>query len=399
MLTTVSAPGGMKRVDNLDDLTRELRIQSRYRTRVMLEGDDKASKWIKKFVSAVSDDYRKMITAAMGVDGDVGIDELVAVLKREAEHNFFVTHDGTTYHIHRDKASGSPAKEHAKDVDGDTTPEGLKKQVDFSEVPDEPGSFYANVPEDGFAFARMDTIEGPAEAWIDKHGYIHRDGDRPAVIYGTGRVEYMDRNAFHRVRGPAVINPDGSEEDWIKGKLVARRACPGKRSRPSRQEPNRGGPGDEQRKEERRARKESPETEVEQPPLKRSKTALEEAPPGPESEPEPESGTGEKSEPKSEPKEKPESESESDGDDDPVCDFLGSECPALEAKSDTAELCESCGEESYYVFSTACLCCGGGLCFSCHEHDTHTAGARDYLYCHRCAQMCDPENDTCWHRE
>jgi hypothetical protein len=302
--------------------------------------------------------------------------------------------------MHRNKASGAPAKEHAKDVDGDTTPEGLKKQVDFSEVPDEPGSFYANVPEDGFAFAGIDTIEGPAEAWIDKYGYIHRDGDRPAVIYGTGRVEYMDRNAFHRVHGPAVINPDGSEEDWIKGKLVARRACPGKRSRPSRQEPTHGGPGDEQRKE-------SPETEVEQPPLKRSKTTLEETPPGHESEPEPESGAEEKPEPKSEPKEKPEpepeekpeSESESDGDDDPVCDFLGYECVLLESKSNTVEWCESCGEESHYVFSTGCECCSGAVCFSCHEHDTHTADARYYLYCHRCAQMCDPENDTYWHKE
>ncbi len=88
-----------------------------------------------------------------------------------------------------------------------------------------------------------------------------------------------------------------------------------------------------------------------------------------------------------------------DDDDDPMCDFLGTGCTTTETKNSSLSLCRSCAKESYYVVSNGCECCGGDVCHDCHEHDTHKASRKYDLFCEECAQKCDSENDTYWHRE
>lgn len=98
--TIVSVPGGMTRVDDHNDLPIELGIQSCFRSKIMLEGNGKASKWIKGYVSRVTPSQKKVLTDAMGVCDDDD-DALVEVMKREAECNFFVMRNGTTFRKNR----------------------------------------------------------------------------------------------------------------------------------------------------------------------------------------------------------------------------------------------------------------------------------------------------------
>lgn len=91
--------------------------------------------------------------------------------------------------------------------------------VDFGPC-DEPSLSYVKLDQGEYAFTKMDTIHGPAEAWIDRLGLSHRDNDMPAVIYGSGRLEWWQHGKYHRDHGPAIINDDGSEEYWKKGKFV-----------------------------------------------------------------------------------------------------------------------------------------------------------------------------------
>jgi len=52
-----------------------------------------------------------------------------------------------------------------------------------------------------------------------KDGKYHREGDLPAKIYPSGRVEYYINNELHREGDmPAIIHPSGTQEYYINGK-------------------------------------------------------------------------------------------------------------------------------------------------------------------------------------
>ena len=63
----------------------------------------------------------------------------------------------------------------------------------------------------------------PAYIWYTgtrlwyQHGKLHRDNDQPATIWADGVQEWYQHGRKHRIRGPAVINTDGSEEFWEEG--------------------------------------------------------------------------------------------------------------------------------------------------------------------------------------
>ena len=50
-------------------------------------------------------------------------------------------------------------------------------------------------------------------------GYLHGDGDDPAVIHADGTVVYVKWGRLHRDGGQAaVIRPDGTREYWVHGR-------------------------------------------------------------------------------------------------------------------------------------------------------------------------------------
>ena len=57
---------------------------------------------------------------------------------------------------------------------------------------------------------------GSALFWY-KNNFFHRDGDKPAVIYADGTLEWFINGIRHRVTGPAAVNPNKKHEYWIDG--------------------------------------------------------------------------------------------------------------------------------------------------------------------------------------
>ena len=49
---------------------------------------------------------------------------------------------------------------------------------------------------------------------------MHREGDKPAVIWSEGTLEWYKNGILHRTNRPAIVRPDGSEEYWINGNRV-----------------------------------------------------------------------------------------------------------------------------------------------------------------------------------
>ena len=56
--------------------------------------------------------------------------------------------------------------------------------------------------------------------WRNKNGELHRDGDKPAVIYAYGYLGWFQNGERHRSCGPAVIRSDGRNEWWINGQYI-----------------------------------------------------------------------------------------------------------------------------------------------------------------------------------
>jgi hypothetical protein len=88
---------------------------------------------------------------------------------------------------------------------------------------------------------RVEIDSCGTERWFNKDDELHREDDKPAVIYADGariwyqydRLHRVDGPAatfadgseawykngkYHRIGGPAVIHADGYEEFWINGK-------------------------------------------------------------------------------------------------------------------------------------------------------------------------------------
>jgi hypothetical protein len=74
---------------------------------------------------------------------------------------------------------------------------------------------------------KLHRIDGPAlynnnditiaySYWY-KNGKLHRDGDLPAVEFADGTKKYYKNNNLHRINGPAIVNPNGTEY-WYKKK-------------------------------------------------------------------------------------------------------------------------------------------------------------------------------------
>lgn len=76
----------------------------------------------------------------------------------------------------------------------------------------------------GNQYGSADSNDNPfvisgAQVWL-RDGKIHRDGDEPAIIYGSGKKEWCVDDKTHREDGPAVINEDGTQEWWIDGQRI-----------------------------------------------------------------------------------------------------------------------------------------------------------------------------------
>ena len=67
---------------------------------------------------------------------------------------------------------------------------------------------------DGDKPARIDE-DGTLGWW--KNGKIHRDGDKPAVIGSDGLLVWYKNGQRHRVLGPAVIDKNNNFEWWFRG--------------------------------------------------------------------------------------------------------------------------------------------------------------------------------------
>ncbi len=88
----------------------------------------------------------------------------------------------------------------------------IKEQVYFSPS-SEAGVSFVHVPEGAFAFTKLDTVVGPAMAWIDQLGLFHRDGDNPAVYYRSGRKEYWTHGTLDRVADLTVYESTEEAND------------------------------------------------------------------------------------------------------------------------------------------------------------------------------------------
>lgn len=50
--------------------------------------------------------------------------------------------------------------------------------------------------------------------WFDKDGCLHRE-DGPAVVWISGREEWIIHGERHRIDGPAIVFLDGTKEYWV----------------------------------------------------------------------------------------------------------------------------------------------------------------------------------------
>ena len=63
-------------------------------------------------------------------------------------------------------------------------------------------------------------IDGDLCAWY-RDGNLHRDADRPAIVWFNGSFEWWVAGELHRDGGhPAVVQADGTEQYWVRGELV-----------------------------------------------------------------------------------------------------------------------------------------------------------------------------------
>ena len=66
----------------------------------------------------------------------------------------------------------------------------------------------------------------PAIIWADdtlywyQNGLQHRDGDKPAFIGRDGKLAWWQNGQLHRFGGPALINPDGKQEWYWRGEKI-----------------------------------------------------------------------------------------------------------------------------------------------------------------------------------
>lgn len=57
--------------------------------------------------------------------------------------------------------------------------------------------------------------------WWYQHGYVHRDNDKPAVTVSNGKKVWYQNDNRHRDNDqPAVIHADGTKEWWLDGKFI-----------------------------------------------------------------------------------------------------------------------------------------------------------------------------------
>lgn len=76
--------------------------------------------------------------------------------------------------------------------------------------------------EDGPAVDGL-KIGNTEEWWVN--GKHHRE-DGPAVTWASGTKQWWFNGQLHRETGPAVINSDGSEEYWLNSKKVTKNDLP-----------------------------------------------------------------------------------------------------------------------------------------------------------------------------
>ena len=67
----------------------------------------------------------------------------------------------------------------------------------------------------------------PALVWANgyqswwQHGLRHRDGDRPAIVYANGDQSWYQHDKLHRDGGrPAIISANGYMAWWVNGTVT-----------------------------------------------------------------------------------------------------------------------------------------------------------------------------------
>ena len=65
----------------------------------------------------------------------------------------------------------------------------------------------------------VDTIKNDKEVtWYFRDGRIHRDNDKPAIIWKNGSISYFNMGKRHRTNGPARIGHCGEKEWYFNGR-------------------------------------------------------------------------------------------------------------------------------------------------------------------------------------
>ncbi len=65
------------------------------------------------------------------------------------------------------------------------------------------------------------TDEFGDKRWYNKAGQLHRENDKPAIIWQNGYKEWWVNGKIHRDNDqPAYIGTDGHKQWWVNGKFI-----------------------------------------------------------------------------------------------------------------------------------------------------------------------------------
>jgi hypothetical protein len=63
------------------------------------------------------------------------------------------------------------------------------------------------------------TIDGKGtQRWYNEDDQLHRENDKPALVYKNGNQFWFKNGKRHRENGPAVIYHNGSQYWYLKGR-------------------------------------------------------------------------------------------------------------------------------------------------------------------------------------
>src|SRR3954467_8511573 len=72
------------------------------------------------------------------------------------------------------------------------------------------------ISENTAVTSELDINDEGTKRWLTPNFWFHRVGG-PAVIHPDGSEEWQQHGKLHRLDGPAIVNTDGSREWWVNG--------------------------------------------------------------------------------------------------------------------------------------------------------------------------------------